>query len=102
MTTAPRAHVLFSFNLHVERSLLAQKISNILIICFQLFLPNFKPVSDVKNPNVLEFGEGQEERMERLEKSRLSHERKNLILQELGIVHCAVCIVMITPVHCRY
>ena len=87
MTTAPCAHVLFSFNLHVERSPLAQNIRNILIICFQLFLPNFKPVSDVKNPNVLEFGEGEEERMERLEISRLSHERKNLILQELVIMH---------------
>ena len=62
------------------------KIRKILIIFFQLFLPNFKLVSDVKNPNVLEFGEGEEERMERLERSILSHERKNLILQELVII----------------
>ena len=87
MTTALRARVLlFSFNLHVERSPLAHKIRNISIICFQLSSPNFKPVSNVKNPNVLEFGEGEEERMERLERSILSHERKNLILQELVIV----------------
>ena len=52
----------------------------ILIICFQLFLPKFKLVSNVKNSNVLEFGEGEEERMERLERSILSHEHKNLIL----------------------
>ena len=28
-----------------------------------LFLPNFEPVSHVKIPNFLEFGEGEEERM---------------------------------------
>jgi hypothetical protein len=33
-------------------------------ICFQLYFPNFGPVSHVKNPNFLEFSEGEEERME--------------------------------------
>jgi len=62
--TTALAFSLFSFNLHVERSPLAHKIKKILGICFQLFLPNFEPVSHVKNPKFLEFGEGEEERTE--------------------------------------
>ena len=53
---------------------------------FQLFPPNFEPVFYVKNPNFLESGEGEEERMERLERSILSHKCENLISQELVIV----------------
>ena len=52
---------------------------------FPAILPNFEPVSHVKNPNFLEFGEGEEERMEWLERSMLSHTRKNLVLQQFII-----------------
>jgi len=65
---------------------LAQKIEKISGICLQLFfLPNFEPVYYVKKPNFLEFGEGEEERMEWLERSTLSHTRENLVLQKLVI-----------------
>jgi hypothetical protein len=43
---------------------LAQKIRKFSGVCFQLFLPKIETVSHVKNPNFLEFGEGEEERME--------------------------------------
>ena len=65
MTTAPHARILlFSFNLHIERSPLVLKIKKILGIYFQLFSPNFVPVSHVTIPKFLEFGEGEEDRME--------------------------------------
>ena len=84
MTTAPRARILlFSLNLHVERSPLAQKIRKTAGICFQLFLPYFEPVSHMKNLNFLEFDEGEEERVER---SILSYKCENLVLQKLVIV----------------
>ena len=67
--------LLFSFNLHVERSPLGHKIRNVQLICFQLFLPTFKPFYCVKNSKFLEFGEGEEERME-LERPILPYKRE--------------------------
>jgi hypothetical protein len=65
VTMAPSARVLlFRFNLHVESSPLTQKIGKILGIWFQLFLPKFESVFHVKHPDFLEFGKGEEERME--------------------------------------
>ena len=50
-----------------------------------MFPTSFELVSHVKNPKTLEFGEGEEERMEWLERSILSHAHENLVLEQLVI-----------------
>ena len=56
---------------------MAQKIREFSGVCFQLFLPKIETVSHVKNPNFLEFGEGEE------------HQENNMLLGLLEVLESA-------------